>query len=443
MKSYLYHKSINFPSYLNIALLQRKIREKGLNTIQYINVEADNVMIWFIEKLNTSDVELLNIAISEHSQSIPTLNTHVNLGNNVFIDNNGKVTGLKQLEIKNDGNTNYLSLIAADNFSADNYNHGIDTASSNRIITTTENGIYRQAAILSAKTSSQSGTISGITKSDDSGETWNPLFIVKQNGNIGIGTNTPSEVLHVVGNIKSTGTINNVDIYNHVTSSAAHNTVGTIVGTTDTQILTNKTLTLPTISSILNIGTLTLPISTDTLIGRDTTDILTNKTLDSNTNTITSSHLRTITGNINITSIAPTSGQVLTAIDSTTASWQNNNTILYDEITSVDSMIGNSSSYVTINTMSTTPNGGIYLVIFSSSGYTDGSNKVSNYAIFRNNSIISHSERKIDKISNISITSLYTSAIINTAGSDVISVKYYTNSNFYVYQRSMVLLKLS
>ena len=50
---------------------------------------------------------------------------------------------------------------------------------------------------------------------------------------------------------------------------------------TGTETLTNKTLTAPTISSITNIGTLTLPTSTDTLIGRDTVDELTNKELTS------------------------------------------------------------------------------------------------------------------------------------------------------------------
>jgi len=45
------------------------------------------------------------------------------------------------------------------------------------------------------------------------------------------------------------------------------------------ETFTNKTLTTPVIASISNSGTLTLPTSTDTLVGRATTDTLTNKTL--------------------------------------------------------------------------------------------------------------------------------------------------------------------
>jgi hypothetical protein len=59
-------------------------------------------------------------------------------------------------------------------------------------------------------------------------------------------------------------------------SLAIDSTVATLTGT---QTLTNKTLTTPVISSISNTGTLTLPTSTDTLVGRATTDTLTNKTL--------------------------------------------------------------------------------------------------------------------------------------------------------------------
>lgn len=48
---------------------------------------------------------------------------------------------------------------------------------------------------------------------------------------------------------------------------------------TTSQTLTNKILTSPIISTISNSGTLTLPTSTDTLLGRATTDTLTNKTV--------------------------------------------------------------------------------------------------------------------------------------------------------------------
>ncbi len=53
----------------------------------------------------------------------------------------------------------------------------------------------------------------------------------------------------------------------------------TVVTLSGTQTLTNKTLTTPVISTISNTGTLTLPTSTDTLVGRATIDTLTNKTL--------------------------------------------------------------------------------------------------------------------------------------------------------------------
>jgi hypothetical protein len=46
-----------------------------------------------------------------------------------------------------------------------------------------------------------------------------------------------------------------------------------------TETLENKTLTTPVISTISNGGTVTLPNTTDTLVGRATTDTLTNKTV--------------------------------------------------------------------------------------------------------------------------------------------------------------------
>jgi hypothetical protein len=53
---------------------------------------------------------------------------------------------------------------------------------------------------------------------------------------------------------------------------------GTVVA-----LATGATLSSPVIATIVNSGTLTLPTSTDTLVGRATTDTLTNKTLTSPT----------------------------------------------------------------------------------------------------------------------------------------------------------------
>jgi len=93
--------------------------------------------------------------------------------------------------------------------------------------------------------------------------------IVAGSGLTGTSLSGPIPTLNVIG---GTGITANAD------DIAIDATVTTLIGS---QTLTNKTLTTPIISSISNTGTITLPTSTDTLVGKATTDILTNKTLTS------------------------------------------------------------------------------------------------------------------------------------------------------------------
>ena len=72
----------------------------------------------------------------------------------------------------------------------------------------------------------------------------------------------------------------------------------TLVSLISADTLTNKTLTAPTIASITNGGTVTIPSGADTLVARTSTDTLTNKTLTSPTITGTGAIAGTFTGNI-------------------------------------------------------------------------------------------------------------------------------------------------
>ena len=90
----------------------------------------------------------------------------------------------------------------------------------------------------------------------------------------------------------------------------------------DLSSATTSTATTLTTSQTAN-RTITLPNATDTLVGKTTTDTLTNKTINSTTNTVTADNLHSATTTVNVaSSIAPTSGQVLTATSSTAATWQ-------------------------------------------------------------------------------------------------------------------------
>ena len=114
---------------------------------------------------------------------------------------------------------------------------------------------------------------------------WSDLFLASGaviNINNGNWTATHSS------GVLTVGTSMDIRMTTAGTNSASVVTVG------GTQTLTNKTLTSPVISTIVNTGTLTLPTSTDTLVGRATTDTLTNKRITPRVSTTTSSATPTI-----------------------------------------------------------------------------------------------------------------------------------------------------
>jgi hypothetical protein len=76
-------------------------------------------------------------------------------------------------------------------------------------------------------------------------------------------------------------TANPLSQFAATTSTELAGVISDETGTGSLVFATSPTLTTPVIASIVNTGTLTLPTSTDTLVGRATTDTLTNKTLTS------------------------------------------------------------------------------------------------------------------------------------------------------------------
>jgi hypothetical protein len=115
-----------------------------------------------------------------------------------------------------------------------------------------------------------------------------------------------------------------------------------VVGTTATQTLTNKTLTSPVIGSIVNSGTLTLPTSTDTLVGRATTDTLTNKTISGASNTLSN------VGNASLTNSKVTIGSTDVSLGATVTTFAGLTSVTSTAF--VGALTGNASTATTLAT---------------------------------------------------------------------------------------------
>ena len=180
------------------------------------------------------------------------------------------------------------------------------TTGNNGVLVTDGSGVPSISSTLPSNISATSATlttpvISGNMTFD---EATNDLTLAILDQTTGVATLTIPDLGGTNGNMVVTNltqTLTNKTLTAPVISSISNTgtitlptSTDTLVGRATTDTLTNKTLTAPIISTISNTGTLTLPTITDTLIGRTTTDTLTNKTLTvpiistiSNTGTIT------------------------------------------------------------------------------------------------------------------------------------------------------------
>ena len=160
------------------------------------------------------------------------------------------------------------------------------------------------SAELLANAATTLNTINTIVKRDGSGNFSAGTITANLTGNCSGSSSTFTSSL--VGDV--TGTIGATTV-SFINGIAANQTV-TLTGA---QTLTNKTLTLPIISSISNGGTVTLPSGTRTLVAQDTYDLLKNKTIIGITNTVDANSLRNgTTYVVSLSGSAPTTNQVLT-----------------------------------------------------------------------------------------------------------------------------------
>lgn len=122
--------------------------------------------------------------------------------------------------------------------------------------------------------------------------------------------------------------------------------------------------------------------------------------------------------------------------------------MIYNEVSATASTSTTSSSYTQMNSMTTTPAAGTYMVSFSGQGSGTNNDQEMQIAIYVDGSKQGYTERDYGFDSNPTNNSggfsMHTEAIVAVDGTDAIEVRYNTDSGtFNVSKRSMILLKVS
>ena len=111
----------------------------------------------------------------------------------------GTETPDAKLEVRLNSANDDLRIRFGKTFENDPYHLALDAGMNDRgFAFTSEEGVYQQAMLFS-DVDGEDDIFFGISTSNDSGSTWNPAFTIAQNGNVGIGTATPSAKLTIGG----------------------------------------------------------------------------------------------------------------------------------------------------------------------------------------------------------------------------------------------------
>lgn len=159
-------------------------------------------------------------------------------------------------------------------------------------------------------------------------------------------------------------------------------------------------------------------------------------------------------GPLTVTNTA-TTGQVLTATGTNTATWQTasgggGGAVAYYIVNSTVTTSTNSLSFVAMTAMTITPPAGTYLVTFNGACSGDNVNGLTyQYALYLDATVISTTVRDFGKASgspaNDFRTSCDTVGVVSVSGTNIITVQWKSvvSGMFYAYQRSLVLLKVA